>query len=51
MALGPDGKIYAIGGYGGGNNRGQEGEKNEEPNKQENSNCLKTAERFDYVTG
>jgi len=42
VALGPDGMVYAIGGYGGGG--GQDA-------SSQQSNCLRTAERFDFEKG
>ena len=59
VALGPDGKIYAIGGYGGGsasNSTQQTIEDNKDNNStkgsgNQTSNCLRTAERFDFNTG
>eukprot|EP00349_Pseudokeronopsis_sp_Brazil_P012382 CAMPEP_0202978792 /NCGR_PEP_ID=MMETSP1396-20130829/85117_1 /ASSEMBLY_ACC=CAM_ASM_000872 /TAXON_ID= /ORGANISM="Pseudokeronopsis sp., Strain Brazil" /LENGTH=313 /DNA_ID=CAMNT_0049717921 /DNA_START=1420 /DNA_END=2358 /DNA_ORIENTATION=- len=53
VALGPDGKIYAIGGYGGGGslppNSSQGGDGSTDSKSQ--SNCLRTAERYDFATG
>ena len=49
VTLGPDGMIYAIGGYGGGqstNNLDQ----NSETKQTSSSNCLRTAERFNFDT-
>ena len=68
VALGPDGKIYAIGGYGGGGpgsssqaapqNNMQGGSQTASPNETDTenktpqqSNCLFTAERFDFEKG
>lgn len=48
VALGPDGKIYAIGGYGGGSPVNGNPENAE--NKSSQSNCLRTAERYDFAT-
>jgi hypothetical protein len=48
VALGPDGKIYAIGGYGGGGSLTQN---DSGDNSKGSSNCLRTAERYDFVTG
>lgn len=48
VALGPDGKIYAIGGYGGGNGAAQADDSQKQSGP---SNCLRTAERFDFTTG
>lgn len=56
VALGPDGKIYAIGGYGGGSNLNaltddlKSGDSSAK-NQSNGSNCLKTAERYDFNTG
>jgi influenza virus NS1A-binding protein len=58
VALGPDGKIYAIGGYGGGgsssminNNTANEGGVIDKTDHKSSSNCLRTAERYDFTTG
>lgn len=50
VALGPDGMIYAIGGYGGANTAAP-GTGDQTGREQLSSNCLKTAERFDLRTG
>ena len=44
VTLGPDGMVYAIGGYGGGS-QGTSGE-----SSSGSSNCLQTAERFNFST-
>ena len=52
VALGPDGKIYAIGGYGGGGPALTNGEGgSEQTDLKSQSNCLRTAERYDFTTG
>jgi len=48
VALGPDGKIYAIGGYGGGSSSSQQ--ETQDSKSSAPSNCLRTAERFDFAT-
>ena len=50
VSLGPDGMIYAIGGYGGGNSNNQDQDPSNN-SKNAPSNCLRTAERFDFNTG
>lgn len=49
VALGPDGKVYAIGGYGGGSTQASNQESQDSKGSAP-SNCLRTAERFDFVT-
>lgn len=52
VALGPDGKVYAIGGYGGSNTPVSAGsDDTQEKTPTAASNCLRTAERFDFNTG
>jgi hypothetical protein len=64
VALGPDGKIYSIGGYGGGSSSNShnvnlaDDKDNNSTGKDSNgkgtnqtSNCLRTAERFDFSKG
>ena len=50
VALGPDGKVYAIGGYGGSNTLSIANDDTQDKQATA-SNCLRTAERFDFATG
>ena len=47
VALGPDGMVYAVGGYGSSGHQGA----GEGQSSSSSSNCLRTAERYDFSKG